>query len=1243
MKRKEVIIRMKWTNDQQKIIDLRNRNILVSAAAGSGKTAVLVARIIALISEGENPIDIDRLLIVTFTNAAAQEMRERIGKAIEEKVRANPENSHLQKQMTLIHSAEITTIHSFCLNVIRNYFNLIELDPSFRIADEAELTLLKSDVLGSLLEEYYEEGDNKFLKFIECFSSGKTDKQIEDLVLKLHQFSMSYPWPEQWLEGRKGTFSLKSIEEMKEMDWMKSFITYLESIVGDLVKRCEEAISLCNEVDGPKAYLKALEDDYNLLMQFLNLKDYEEYEKVFDSLNFTRLSSKKEDGVNEGIKNRVKAIREEIKKTIGDIKKNYFFQSTKEMFHDLVGMKEQMEVLIDLTMEFQEAYAKKKRDKNIVDFNDLEHFALNILTTHTENGVIPSVAANDLSEHYEEIMIDEYQDSNFVQETILNSISKERYGRPNLFMVGDVKQSIYKFRLARPEIFMDKFHTYSTTDSSHQRVDLHKNFRSRTVVLDSINFVFEQIMTKRLGNILYDHEVFLYPGADFGEYMKGVSEDTELLLVPLDAAEEDGHEEEETKDEAKEEEEYTKIELEARIVANRIKELTHSEHGMLVYDKEKKMNRRASCGDIVILLRTMSQWSSVFQDTLKAQGILAEADTQTGYFKTLEINTILNLLKVIDNPRQDIPLTAVLRSPIADLTSTELALIRIHKKKVSMYEAALEYLSKVENENDILSHKLSTFFDKLKKYRKWVSYLPIHELIEKVLEDTNYRNLCFAMPAGEKRKANLDMLVLRAIKFEETSYSGLFHFVRYIEKLDKYDIDYGEAKIVGKDDNTVKIMSIHKSKGLEFPIVFVAGMGKNFNNQDARGSLLIHPDLGLGPDYFDHELRVKAPTLVKKIISKLLVLENLSEELRILYVAMTRAKEKLILVGGIKKLEEKLVKWSNVTKQEEKQLLYYQLSSANTYLDFIIPAMMRHRGFREVLVASQMDYNIHHPMYHSEANLVIKVKKYEELVEYESTVQSFKSMNKKELLQWDKGRIYNADLRNQIYEYLDFVYPYEIETKIKAKLTVSELKRIGQRETFEDSEELILAKEKEEVVPNFIKQKIGGVDVGTLYHTVLENMPLETTVLELNNYLLSLVEKGKILKEEYHLLDILKLNHFIHSDIANRMRLAEEKGKLYKEKQFVMGLKAKEVNQLLTSDEIILVQGVIDVYFEEEDGIVLLDYKTDGVTGNYGEEILKKRYGVQLKFYEKALVQLTQKPVKEKIIYSFGLNKEIRL
>lgn len=1265
---------MNWTTDQQKIIDLRNRNILVSAAAGSGKTAVLVARIISLITEGDSPLDIDRLLIVTFTNAAAAEMKERIGKAIEEKVRENPKNSHLQKQAALIHSAQITTIHSFCLYVIRNHFNLIHLDPSFRIGDEAELTLLKSDVLGELLEEYYEAGDKDFLSFIECFASGKTDKKIEDLVLKLHQFSMSYPWPKKWLTEREEAFLLESIEDMKNTNWMKEFLQYLSSMISDLADRCTEAISLCNGVGGPMAYLPALEGDYKLLTALSGVCDYEEYEKQLEAFSFARLSGKKEEGVREEVKAQVKAIRDEIKKSINDIRKNYFFQTPEEMFLDLAAMKGHMKVLIQITKDFLDAFAKKKQKKNIVDFNDLEHFALNILIKEEEGQLVPSVAADELSEYYDEIMIDEYQDSNFVQETILNSISKERHGKPNLFMVGDVKQSIYKFRLARPEIFMDKFMTYSLEDSPYQRVDLHKNFRSRDVVLHSINFIFEQIMTKQLGNIEYNKEVFLYPGADFPEYIKGVSEDTELLLVPLDlpAAEEEGFikgkssGEQRTSDTAGfsggensleedsslegaglleedslSDEEYTKIELEARVVAARIKELVHKEHGLLVFDKEKKINRRAVYSDIVILLRTMSGWSEVFVETLLSLGIPAHADTQSGYFKTLEIRNVLNLLKIIDNPRQDIPLAGVLHSPIGDISGRELALIRIHKRKVSLYESVIDY---AENCKDELSEKLLKFLDRLNLYRKWVSYLPIHELLEKVLEDTDYYNYVYAMPGGVKRAANLDMLIWQAIKFESTSFSGLFHFVRYMEKLDKYDIDYGEAATLG-DDNSIRIMSIHKSKGLEFPIVFAAGMGKNFNNQDARGSLLIHPDLGLGPDYLDYENRIKTPTLVKKIIGKLLVLENLGEELRILYVAMTRAKEKLILVGGVKKLEDKLSKWSSIIDQTEKQLPYSRLTGSNTYLDYIIPAVMRHRGCEEILNICNITGNKYNSLYNSDSNFVIKVKTYEEFLEGDTALSTFSRMNKEELLLWEEES-FHEDIRRHLLERLEYQYPYDLETKIKAKLTVSELKRLGQVESFSDSEHLITPSfEEEERTPNFIKQNVLGVNIGTLYHTVLEVLPLNevSSDLEINQFLLSLVDKGKIKQEEYYLLDISKLKAFLESPVAKRMKEAEKSGQLYKERQFVMGVKVSEVNPLLKSDEIVLVQGVIDVYFEEEDGLVLLDYKTDGVSYQTGEEILKNRYKVQLEYYEKALSRLTGKRVKERIIYSFGLQREIML
>lgn len=1252
---------MQWTEEQQKVIDLRDRNILVSAAAGSGKTAVLVERIISIITDKEKPVDIDRLLIVTFTNAAAAEMRERIGAAIEEKLSKQPEDLHLQKQVTLVHSAQITTIHSFCLNVIRNHFNTIDLDPSFRIADEAELTLIKSDVVNDLLERYYEEGKEDFLEFIESFTSGKSDEAAQDLILRLYHFSMSYPWPEEWLEDKKHTFAIETLEEMKSSDWMKALHLYLKAVTADLLIRCREAIGICEEADGPGAYLAALKSDETLLLELSELHDYEEYGELFRGFTFARLSGKKEEWVSEEKKNQVKTIREEIKKAITDLNKNYFFQDSQEMLQDLRAMKKPVEVLIDLCKDFADAYKEQKSGKNIVDFNDLEHFALNILVQKKEGILTPTPAADELCEHYVEIMIDEYQDSNLVQETILNSISGERYGRPNLFMVGDVKQSIYRFRLARPEIFMEKYDTYDLLEGSNQRIDLHKNFRSRPVVLESINFIFEQIMTRKLGNILYDEKAALYPGADFGAFTEGISVDTEVLLVSVKPSETEQEDEESSpfsklkvsdtksgagKEESEEETEYTAREIEAKTIAKRMKELADPVNGLMIYDKKEKGLRRAGYGDMVILLRTMSGWSEVFADTLAAEGITAHTETQSGYFSTLEIRAVLNLLRIIDNPRQDIPFTAVLRSPMVGLNSDELARIRIPRRRITMYEAVKEY---GETTTDDLSEKLKGFLEKLNHFRNMVHYLSIHELILKVLEETGYYNFISAMPAGEVRCANVDMLIKRAIRFEGSSYSGLFHFIRYIEKLHKYDVDFGEAKVAGENENTVRIMSIHKSKGLEFPIVFVAGLGKTFNNQDSRSSLLIHPDLGIGIDYIDTELRIKGPTLVKKVIQKQLVLENLGEELRVLYVALTRAKEKLILTGGVKDPSKMIPKWAGIVRQKEKTLLYYQLSNAATYLDWVIPSLMRCRGFEEIL----KDYGIRqedkHPLYLLGTPITIKQSSYEEAAEAEYMEQLFSKVNKEDFIDWDKDRIYDEAAREGIRTYMEYKYPYETETNIHIKLTVSELKRLGQYEA-EDFGTVMKhtdKKGKEVIIPEFAGESdiATGADLGTLYHTVLEAMDLLQINTEDDIYrtLLTLKKMEKITETDIHVLDIDRLFQFTKSRTAKRMKEAARAGRLYKERRFIMGMKANEINDSLKSEETVLIQGVIDVYFEEEGQWVLLDYKTDAVYGEQAEEQLSTRYRVQLDYYQKALEQLTGKMVKERIIYSFGLSKEIQV
>lgn len=1261
---------MKWTDDQQKVIDLRDRNILVSAAAGSGKTAVLVERIITMITEGENPIDIDQLLIVTFTNAAAAEMRERIGAAIERKLSEDSDNLHLQNQMTLIHSAQITTIHSFCLYIIRNHFHTIDLDPSFRIGDEAELKLIQSDVIEELLEKHYEEAEEEFLIFTESYASGKTDALIEELILSLYGFSMSYPYPKDWLNEIRDSFSIDSLEAMGASLWMKSLLEYMRTMIKDIYRNNEEALSIANESSGPYPYVPALEDDRDMLEGLLRSSSYHEYGIILNNIKWTRLSSKRDENIDEEKKSKVKSLRESIKKGINDLSKNYFFQSEEEMLKDIMGTKVTMNVLIDITIEYAEEYEKKKREKNLVDFNDLEHFALDILVKEGEIGtddyeiagileskkLVATPVAVDLSEHYKEILVDEYQDSNLVQETIINSISKEKYGQPNIFMVGDVKQSIYKFRLARPELFMSKYKAYSLEDGIKQRIDLHKNFRSRRVVLESINFIFEQIMREKLGGIEYDEKAALYVGADYDEKTEGISLSSELLLIDIEGDIADQDENDDMNDDSMGE--LTQKELEARAIALSIKELTDPNTGLMIVDKEKSKDdqtvyRRATNKDIVILLRTMTGWSDVFVDTLMSEGIPAYSDTQSGYFKTLEIKTILNLLTIVDNPRQDIPLVAVLHSPIVGLSSNELAIIRATYRNLDIYDCIVLYVNEESDNDDSrnlpidseLKIKISNFLIQLENYRNMVSYTPIHQFIEYVLDDTGYYNYISAMPGGERRTANVDMLIQKAISFESTSYTGLFQFNRYIEKLHKYEIDYGEATVSNGEDHSVRIMSIHKSKGLEFPVVYVAGLGKQFNLSDARSKIVIHPDLGLGPDYIDYTLRMKSPTLIKKLIQRQTVLENLGEELRVLYVALTRAKEKLILTGSVRSLKKSLEKWKDINYQTKIPHSFQTLTSANSFLDWVIPSLIRHQSFDTVLEDYEFTVDFDNPLHNKNVPWEVSIINTSELSMVEVSNQIKKRFDKTELLQWDSEKVYDQNIRDEIEKRLNYEYPYVASVKIPAKMTVSELKKLGQMEEYEQESAIPSITKEDSIIPKFIcKEKpMKSSDRGTLYHKVLECMNLlhvhtkEDIIVEMER----LVAEHMIGSEEANGISIPKLEKFIQSDIAKRMRVAIEKGKLKKEQQFVLGVPANTINELVNTEELVLIQGIIDVYFEDEDGIVLLDYKTDYIPEGENDSFLVNRYKVQLDYYQKAIEQMLNKRVKEKVIYSFGLEKEI--
>lgn len=1249
---------MKWTNAQRKVIDTRNKNILVSAAAGSGKTAVLVERIISMISEGEKAIDIDNLLVVTFTNAAAAQMRDRIGKALDKKLIEDPHNNHLQKQVSLLQSAYITTIHSFCLNVIRNYFHHIDLDPSFKMADEAEMTLMKSDIIGDILEEWYQKEDEDFHRLIESYSRTKSDLPIEELILSLYNFAMSNPWPKAWLDGIKESFEFESIEDLNKAKWMDGLLDYVAVVIEDLEQKIKGAIEICNEVDGPEAYLPALLSDLDLLAKLKSESSYEGYVEAFSHISYARLSSKRQPEVAEHKKDRVKGLRDEMKKGVKDLTGSFFFQPMNDMILDLQSVAKVMEVLSDLTIDFMEAFATKKEEKNLIDFNDLEHFALRILVEDREGEIVPTKAAMELSEQFDEILIDEYQDSNLVQETILKAISREHLGRFNRFMVGDVKQSIYKFRLAMPELFLEKYKSYPSYDkdqegneNAHQRIDLDKNFRSRKHILDFVNIIFEQIMTEPIGGILYDEAASLKYGELFEELIdnnesarEGTAREVELILVTEEGEDNEGNPSnsnslgDKSKDieldifDEEEEIEYTKKELEARAVARRIKELTDPNTGLLLLAKDddgKPIHRSAEFKDIAILLRTMSGWSDVFVNTLMQEGIPAYADTGTGYFQTSEIMTILNMIRIIDNPRQDIAFTGVLYSPLVGLTSDDLAYIRLMDGG-TMYRACLAYAE--EGSDKELKEKVIAFLDMLHRLRSMTRYTPIHELIQEILDMTGYGYYVMAMPGGDRRKANIDMLISLAVSFGKGSYTSLFHFIRYVEKLHKYDVDYGEASSSGDDENAVRIMSIHKSKGLEFPVVFVGGLSKQFNMQDQRSKILFDVDYGVGPDYIDVDNRTKSPTLLKKIIQKKTQIDNLGEELRVLYVAMTRAKEKLIMTGYIQSVEDMDI---------QKEFSFYELMSVKNYLDLVLPAM--NNKFTDYM------------------NISLLRKK--DLVFQEMAKQKFLQEDYKDIDDEIGVSTRKEDIQKEIDRILKFKYPYKNEASLKVKMSVSELKKTGQFIDDEDSvllygdsmgnvDKNLFATEssqaeihinEDQYVPNFIKGsqvEIAGADRGSLYHKVLEllNPARVKKYDDLNQEIESMIQTGRIKREDVKKLNIGNVYRFTQSDVAKRIINADASGSLYKEQQFVIGLKASDLYPEHDSDELILVQGIIDLFFEEEGELVILDYKSDIVKE---ESQLIDRYETQLVYYKKALEQILNKKVKEMIIYSLYLGKEI--
>ena len=1272
-----------WTTEQQQVIDLRNRNILVSAAAGSGKTAVLVERIVKIITDKNHPVDIDHLLIVTFTNAAAAEMRERIGNAIEKALDEQPGNEHLLRQLTLIHNAQITTIDSFCLYVVRNHFHEIDLEPNFRIGDEGELKLLREDVLGRVLEQNYEEPSEAFSDFVEGYASGRTDAALNEMILQLYEFSRSYPWPEKWLDSFVGAYRIETREELDRAEWLAPLTENICFVLKDCEQLLKQALAITQQDDGPDMYEKAVQSDLEKYEGLSRLTSFCELSGALSDIKYDRLASSRGFEGDPDKLELVKSLREQAKDVVKKLCKQYFFCSPEMMIEQLERTEPMLEEVVRLTKQFADEFAAAKRRKNLVDFHDVEHFALQILVDEeTEKA---KKTAEEFRDTFEEIMIDEYQDSNEVQETLLRSISREERGENNIFMVGDVKQSIYRFRLARPELFMKKYDSYSLEESTTQRIDLHKNFRSREEVLTCTNDIFYKIMARSLGNVEYDAEAALYPGASYP-----VSADfiPEILLAG-------------SNDELLEDTELSdKKTLEAKIVAEEIRHLMKTQP---VTDKATGELRAARYSDIVILLRSLSGWADSLVEVLNGNGIPAHTVSSTGYFSTVEVQTVLSMLRLLDNPRQDIPMAAVLRSPMAGLTDEELAVLRLEDGSVPFHEAVLELAEglyeedgqkeisdseadseadqkqgrnadgKKEDDIETTAHrKLLKFYKKYRQLRQLVPDTPIHELIEIILRETGYGHYVAAMPAGSRRTANLNMLLEKAAAYEKTSYKGLFHFVRYIDELQKYDVDFGEADMVGENEDVVRIMSIHKSKGLEFPIVIVSGMGKNFNKQDTRSKMVLHPELGIGLDYMDGKKRIKSPTIAKKAIAKQIELENLGEELRVLYVALTRAKEKLILTGTLKDAAEKVEFYrqqANLSKAADRPLSYLTREGASGYLDWILPAVLSYGDKYPVRIVGAAELVLDEVENQLEQN--------EDLTERIEEIEAA-----------------DTQLVGQLKQRFSQRYPYQTDILRKNKYSVSELKHRAMREKFEaEQEETIPAFLEEPVTPTiplFIQrqekitpdQNVSGQGVqvnrgalrGTAVHRVMECYDF-TSEKSVQEQMDAMEKEEKITADMRTLVKERIVADFVSSETGKRMALAQRMGALYREKPFVMGFTEEELenygfgagaqmieNEVQTEnaqqeivlenvsrenhmheEDLTLIQGIIDVFWIEDDGITVLDYKTDRV--DTAQELID-RYATQLKLYADALERVfaTRKlKVKEILIYSFRLEKLISI
>lgn len=1242
----------KWTAEQLEAISARGCNLLVSAAAGSGKTAVLVERILSRILDGNNPVDIDRLLVVTYTNAAAAEMRERIAGEISSRLSGKSGGGRLALQLALLNRAKITTIHSFCMDVLKKYFYRLGLDPGFRIADETETLMLKSDVLDDLFEMCYAgDGISGFTDLVEFYGGERDDSGLQELIVRLYEFSRSNPDPDLWLERIARRYGSASGSEREPEVFAGEVLGEISVMLEGAIEEMEAALDICLKPGGPAGYSAGIKEEIAMLRDLLEncSAGWDQAHAAFQQCSFTTLK-KAGAGVDDGLKEQVAGMRDGVKKRIKGAREDYLSRTLADHAEDMKKLAPVVKSLTEIVWRFAGNYRDAKAARGIVDFSDLEHYCLQILTEKNAEGVaVPSAAARELQEQFEEVLVDEYQDINPVQELIVTMVSRSMEDLPNLFMVGDVKQSIYRFRLAEPGLFLGKYLSYPAGAGGRcRRINLSKNFRSRRQVIDAVNFVFGRIMSRRTGEMDYDSDALLVCGSqvyDSTGQGGGPGCSVELHIIdragmtgenvgdhgdPVGDSGEKGPELE-MPDDLREKEELEPARAEARAIARRIKELIG--RGFKIYDSGTKLFRPVTYRDVVVLMRSVRHTAGVFIDEFNSHGIPACADTGTGFFQSAEIETMVSLLKVIDNPRQDIPLAAVLRSPVCGLGAAELAAVRMAGGGVELWDSVSEAARRPEGE---LSGRLRLFVDSLERWRRLARRAAMTDLIWAIYRETGCYHYVGAMPGGALRQANLRALHDRAGQYESTTFRGLFSFLRFIDRMREKGEDQGRARSLGENENVVRIMSIHRSKGLEFPVVAVAGLGKKFNMQDLNRDVLLHREIGLGLVMVETAARISYPTLARMAVREKLRRETLAEEMRILYVAMTRAREKLILAGTVANLDRAARLWS---KGAGGNVSAYRILSAGSHLDWICTALSGACGGWSFSGAESFPdqlWEIHYgnisetinspePEYSGVAGKIIDAVRRGEAVETAGAYADY------------------------VHRRLSWAYPAREAAGKPVKISVTGLgENTGGFYSPGVEEDDWAGLDGEAALdkisylkptyarPDFLAsgKELTAAERGTAIHIVMRHLDLGGSLDAggVKEQVVRMLERELLAPEQAPVVDCGRVAGFFLSGLGKRVLKAAV---VKRELPFSLTVPAGEIYPGLKdtcSWERVIIQGVIDLLADEGDGCIVIDYKTGRLDAG---AVIPEKYTAQMRWYARAVEAITGRPVKERYIYLF--------